>query len=141
MTEEPLSCPSDDGITTGLVDAIIAINRVLAVRDLHPLKVQEGLADLLDDPDFRTIRNARRPIPPMWLGVTPDGYVGVNEDLHVVVDALKARFAEDGEMSPEEAERRLGYDLKLMDYFVTLDGVRQRTYQAIRVDVLTTGGA
>lgn len=72
----------------------------------------------------------------MWLGRYPEGPLGVNEDLHVVLDALKAQFAEDHEMLPEEAERRLGEDLKLRDYFVTLDGRRMRDYQAIQVDVL-----
>jgi hypothetical protein len=72
----------------------------------------------------------------MWLGVTPDGYVGVNEDLDTVMDVLKAAFAAENEMTPEEAEKRLGQDLKLRDYFVTLDRVRQRTYMATRVDVI-----
>lgn len=74
----------------------------------------------------------------VWLGSVRGEYVGVNEDLDVVMDALKAKFAEDCEMTPEEAERRLGQDLKLGDYFVTLDGVRQRTYSAIQVDVIPT---
>lgn len=72
----------------------------------------------------------------LWLGCAPGEYVGVNEDLDTVMDVLKAKFAEDHEMSPEEAERRLGQDLKLRDYFVTLDGVRQRAYQATQVDVI-----
>jgi len=74
----------------------------------------------------------------LWLGCVPGEYVGVNEDLDVVMVALKAKFAEDHEMTPEEAERRLGQDLKLRDYFVTLDGVRQRAYQATQVDIISS---
>jgi hypothetical protein len=58
--EEAQSCRSEEGITVGLVDALITIHRVLAVRDLSPAPVQEALADLLEDPDFRTVRDARR---------------------------------------------------------------------------------
>lgn len=54
------SCRSEEGITVGLVDAIIAINRVLAERDLSTANVQEALADLLEDPDLQTIRDARQ---------------------------------------------------------------------------------
>jgi hypothetical protein len=72
----------------------------------------------------------------MWLGNADGEYVGVGEDLDTVMDVLKAAFAEEKEMTDEEAEKRLGQDLKLQDYFVTLDGVRQRDYSAIRVNVL-----
>lgn len=136
MTEEPLSCRSEEGITVGLVDALVSIHRVLAVRDLSPQEVQEGLADLFEDPDHRTIRSAWRPSTEMWMGKADGEYVGVGEDLDTVMDALKSQFAEDKGMTPEEAEKRLGQDLKLQDYFVTLDGVRQRSYQAIRMAVL-----
>lgn len=54
------SCRSEEGITVGLVDAVIGIIRVLAPRDLSTEHVQEALADLLEDPDFRTVRDARR---------------------------------------------------------------------------------
>jgi hypothetical protein len=72
----------------------------------------------------------------MWLGTADGEYVGVNKDLDVVLDALQEKFAEDKEMTPEQAKKRLGADLKLQDYFVTLDGVRQRSYGATRVPVL-----
>ncbi len=61
MSEEVQSCRSEEGITVGLVDALIGIMRVLAARDLSPQPVQEALADLLDDPDFRTVRSCRVP--------------------------------------------------------------------------------
>jgi hypothetical protein len=136
MSEETQSCRSEEGITVGLVDALISINRVLAVRDLSTSEVQEGLADLFEDPDLRTIRSAWRPTTEMWVGNADGEYVGVGEDLDTVMDVLKAQFAEDKGMTSEEADKRLGQDLKLKDYFVTLDGVRQRSYQAIRMNVL-----
>lgn len=43
---------SEEGITVGLVDAIIGIIRVLAPRDMTPGSVQEALADLFEDPDW-----------------------------------------------------------------------------------------
>jgi hypothetical protein len=65
-----MSCRSEEGITTGLIDAIIAIHRVLAARDLSPQAVQEALADLFEDPDLRTIRDAR--LAPAAEPGTPD---------------------------------------------------------------------
>jgi hypothetical protein len=56
---ETQSCRSEEGITVGLVDAVISIMRILAVRDLSPHNVQEALADLLEDPDFDTVRSSR----------------------------------------------------------------------------------
>lgn len=74
----------------------------------------------------------------MWLGNADGEYVGVGESLDAVMDVLKAKFAEEHEMTPEQAEKRLGQDLKLRDYFVTLDGVRQRAYGATEVEVIET---
>jgi hypothetical protein len=58
--EEVQSCRSEEGITVGLVDAVIGILRVLAPRDLSPKPVQEALADLFEDPDLRTVQDARQ---------------------------------------------------------------------------------
>lgn len=58
---EVQDCRSEEGITVGLVDAIIGICRVLAPRDLHTKNAQEALADLSEDPDFRTVRSALAP--------------------------------------------------------------------------------
>ncbi|MET8826124.1 hypothetical protein ABZX40_13710 [Streptomyces sp. NPDC004610] len=58
--EEMQSCRSPEGMVVGLVDAIIGIVRYLAVADLTTLPVQEALADLFEDPDFRKIQDARR---------------------------------------------------------------------------------
>lgn len=58
MSEQPQSCRSDEGITVGLVDAIIGILRVLAPRNLSLESVQEALADLTADPDLKTVLNA-----------------------------------------------------------------------------------
>lgn len=57
--EETQSCRSEEGITVGLVDALIGVIRVLAPRDLSAQPVQEALEDLFEDPDFRTVRDAR----------------------------------------------------------------------------------
>lgn len=67
MSDHPESCRSEDGITVGLVDALIGIMRVLAPRDLSATSVQEALADLLEDPDFRTVRHGWR-LRPGYLG-------------------------------------------------------------------------
>ncbi|MEU9333148.1 hypothetical protein AB0D49_08280 [Streptomyces sp. NPDC048290] len=56
--EEMQNCRSEEGITVGLVDAVIGIVRVLAPRDLRAVNVQEALADLFEDRDFQTIQNA-----------------------------------------------------------------------------------
>lgn len=58
MADEVQSCRSEEGITVGLVDAVIGIVRVLAPRDLTAGPVQDALADLFQDPDLRTIRDA-----------------------------------------------------------------------------------
>jgi hypothetical protein len=51
-------CRSDDGVTVGLVDSIIAICRVLARRDLGPPPVREALRDLATDEDLRAVLDA-----------------------------------------------------------------------------------
>lgn len=58
MTAEQ-SCRPEEGITVGLVDAIIGIVRVLAPRDMSTGNVQEALADLFEDPDFQAVAAAR----------------------------------------------------------------------------------
>jgi hypothetical protein len=44
-------CRSEEGITYGLIDAIISIARIARHRDLSPFVIQEALADLRDDED------------------------------------------------------------------------------------------
>lgn len=56
--EAEQSCRSEEGITVGLVDALIGIMRVLAPRDLSPHNVHEALMDLFEDSDFSTVQNA-----------------------------------------------------------------------------------
>lgn len=60
QNDEPQSCRSEEGITVGLVDALIGIMRVLAPRDLSPQSVQEALADFLEDDDLQTVRDGLR---------------------------------------------------------------------------------
>lgn len=57
---EQQNCRSEEGITVGLVDALISILRVLAMRDLSAPNAQEALADLFEDSDFYTVQNARQ---------------------------------------------------------------------------------
>lgn len=45
-------CRSEEGITVGLVDALITLLRILRHRDLSPEAVQEALADLAADEDL-----------------------------------------------------------------------------------------
>jgi hypothetical protein len=45
-------------VTVGLIDALIAIARVLAQRDLQPVEVREALKDLASDSDMALIINA-----------------------------------------------------------------------------------
>jgi len=61
MPEQPQSCRSEEGITVGLVDAIIAINRILSTRDMSSKDVQDALADLFEDSDFERIFDAWKP--------------------------------------------------------------------------------
>jgi hypothetical protein len=48
-------CRSEIGVTVGLIDALIAIARVLALRDLSPRDVREALADLQADEDLARV--------------------------------------------------------------------------------------
>jgi len=49
--ENITDCRAEEGITVGLIDAIIAIARIASKRDLRPKVVREALADLQDDED------------------------------------------------------------------------------------------
>lgn len=46
-----IDCRSEEGVTQGLVDAVISIAHVLSTRDLTPVPVAEALLDLRSDPD------------------------------------------------------------------------------------------
>lgn len=78
--ETTTDCRSEEGITVGLVDAIISISRVLAKRDLSPHAVQEALKDLAADEDARKIfgheRDERRQL---LLSGTPCEHEGCTE--------------------------------------------------------------
>lgn len=55
MTQTSGDCRTEEGITTGLIDGIISIARVLARRDLAAGPVREALADLRADEDMASI--------------------------------------------------------------------------------------
>lgn len=52
---EPLDCRSEIGITVGIVDSLITMCRLLALRDLSAAEVQEALKDLRQDEDLRKV--------------------------------------------------------------------------------------
>lgn len=58
MTSTHTDCRSETGITVGLIDALIAILRVLSSRDLTQADVVEALKDLSTDADFETLLSA-----------------------------------------------------------------------------------
>jgi len=58
MSEEMGSCRSEEGITEGLIDGMIAFVRILKDRDLSSERIQGALEDFFTDPDLRKIRNA-----------------------------------------------------------------------------------
>ena|SRR5690554_4981192 len=64
MSESHTDWRSEAGVTVGLVDAIIAVCRVLAGRDLATEDVQEALKDLLRDRDFQQVMGAVVPNMP-----------------------------------------------------------------------------
>lgn len=49
------NCRDEEGVTVGLVDALISIGRILAQRDLDQPAVREALKDLADDEDIAKI--------------------------------------------------------------------------------------
>lgn len=51
MAESFTDCRSEEGVTVGLFDGLIAIARVLRTRDLSHHAAVEALADLRDDED------------------------------------------------------------------------------------------
>ena len=58
LTEEQISCRSDEGITVGIVDSIITNLRLFKGRDQSPHEVKEALLDVADDPDFEYFLDA-----------------------------------------------------------------------------------
>ena len=53
--EQYTSCRSEEGITVGLIDALISIARILVVRDFTPSVVKEALLDLASDEDVAKV--------------------------------------------------------------------------------------
>jgi len=54
-TKNQIDCRSETGITIGLIDALITINRLLIDRDLTDTDVKEALKDLKADEDFNDL--------------------------------------------------------------------------------------
>ncbi|WP_336704407.1 hypothetical protein [Chryseobacterium indologenes] len=53
-----VDCRTEEGVTIGLIDAIIAISRVLAKRNLNQTEeIKEALKDLIGDEDLSFILN------------------------------------------------------------------------------------
>lgn len=55
ITEIYSDCRSEEGITIGLVDALISISRILSKRDLNSPQIKEALKDLVGDEDLKFI--------------------------------------------------------------------------------------
>lgn len=57
MIEEVIiDCRSEEGVTIGLIDALISIARVLSKRDLDASdQIREALLDLRNDEDIKRI--------------------------------------------------------------------------------------
>lgn len=55
--ESSTDCRSEEGITVGLIDGMIAIARVIKERDLESPAIQEALKDLQNDEDIEYILN------------------------------------------------------------------------------------
>lgn len=56
MSDDIVDCRSEEGITIGLVDAIISIGRILSERDLtSSVNVLEALKDLRSDEDLKRL--------------------------------------------------------------------------------------
>lgn len=58
--DDYMNCRTDDGVTVGLIDGIIAIARVLAKRDLSSQGIKEALLDLQQDEDIAFLLNNRK---------------------------------------------------------------------------------
>jgi hypothetical protein len=54
-SESATDCRAENGITVGLIDALISIARVLVKRDFNDAAVQEALKDLATDEDVAEI--------------------------------------------------------------------------------------
>lgn len=52
MAEITTDCRTEEGITVGLIDALVSICRVLRHRDLSGMATKETLKDLANDEDF-----------------------------------------------------------------------------------------
>jgi hypothetical protein len=55
MNETFSDCRTDDGVTIGLIDAIITMCRLLINRDLSTADVIEALKDIANDEDFNQL--------------------------------------------------------------------------------------
>lgn len=55
MTETITDCRTDEGITVGLIDAVITISRIMRGRNTSSQAVQEVLNDLAHDEDFTNL--------------------------------------------------------------------------------------
>lgn len=50
-------CRSEDGVTVGLVDAIITLCRLIRTRNINQSDVLEALKDLASDEDFEYLQS------------------------------------------------------------------------------------
>lgn len=69
MIETFADCRSDEGVTTGAIDAMITLARLLRCRDLSPQPVQQALMDLAHDEDVKALLEAGNSL---WAEVQSD---------------------------------------------------------------------
>lgn len=55
MTSTITDCRTEEGITVGLIDALISVCRVLTERDASSVAIKEALKDLYSDPDVISV--------------------------------------------------------------------------------------
>lgn len=58
MSGKEQDARSEEGLTVGMIDGAATFLRALATRDLSTKNAQEALADLTQDPAFRTLLDA-----------------------------------------------------------------------------------
>lgn len=100
MNHTETDCRTEEGITVGLIDSIIAIARLLRTRDLSSDAVKEALFDLKSDSDVGQLFDNH------WIV----SYLQSNRDDFDYCLGYTRVFADDEKDALEEAERRWNID-------------------------------
>ena len=57
MIDTHTDCKSEEGITVGLIDAVITISRIIKLRTIDTPAIDNALIDLSTDEDFNYLIN------------------------------------------------------------------------------------